>query len=317
VKAVLMQFVDRILIAAGRLMPPGLMRHWLWLIRKDPQISDAWGFHIRPIHYYEPLPDFRTVAPSLCNRRRDSPGIDFALTRQVALLNSLALQSRAELNEIVQAGSFDFANSWFTGPDACTYYALVRHLKPRRIVEIGAGYSTRIASLAIARNDAEGRPSEITCIEPNPDYRLTEASASFKLIAKPVQDVPLSLFDELSENDILMIDSSHVATIGSDVCYEFLDIVPRLKPGVWVHVHDIYFPTDYPPAWVIAERRAYNEQYLLEAFLSGNNSFAPRLAIHWLALDHRGAIDALCPPESLSNIAPEQLGSSFWMRRDR
>jgi hypothetical protein len=244
------------------------------------------------------------------------PGIDFALPQQVALLETLAAQSRPELDAIVLDGAFDFTNGWFTGPDACTYYALVRQLKPRRIIEIGSGYSTRIASLAVARNDAEGHSGEIFCIEPYPKERLTKSSARFTLVEKAVQDVPLSFFAGLANDDILMIDSSHIVTLGSDVCYEFLEILPRLNPGVWVHVHDIFLPTDYPAAWVIGERRAYTEQYLLEAFLSGNKSFSPKLAIRWLVLDHRAVIDALCPPAALSSIAPEQIGSSFWMRRD-
>lgn len=291
------------------------MIHWLWLLRKNPTISDAWGFHIRPIHYYEPLPDFRTITPFTCERRRIPPAIEFDLPAQVSLLKTLASESRVELDAISRDSLFDFMNTFFTGADACVYYALIRHLKPRRIVEVGSGYSTRIASLAVARNEAEGNPGEIICIEPYPEPRLTKSNARFTLVEKSVQEIPLSFFEYLSKNDILLIDSSHVATIGSDVCYEFLDIFPRLKPEVWVHVHDIFFPRDYPPAWVTGERRAYNEQYLLEAFLSGNRAFIPKLCNHWLALEHGAAIDALCPPSATSGVAFERLGGSFWMCR--
>jgi hypothetical protein len=231
------------------------------------------------------------------------------------LLKIFAKRYRTELDTIAKEQTFDFANGWSTAPDACAYYALIRQLKPRRIVEVGAGYSTRIASLAIEQNKSEGHPGEITCIEPYPGPRLTESFAHFRLIRKSVQEVPLAFFEELSTNDILMIDSSHVAKIGNDVCYEFLDILPRLRSSVWVHVHDIFFPQDYLAGWVINERRAYNEQYILEAFLSGNRSFAPKLAIHWLTLDHRTAFDALCPPAAIEHIDSKQLGSSFWMCR--
>lgn len=312
-KARLVRIVDGILKTATKMIPPRLMTHWFWVLSQNPRISDAWGYHIQPIHYYTPLPDFRTLTPSMFERRREPPRIDFALPMQVALLKALAVESRAELDAIAHEGAFDFTNDWFTGLDACVYYSLIRHLKPRRIVEVGSGYSTRLASLAVVRNEAEGSPGEVICIEPYPEPRLTESSARFTLIKKPVQEVPISFFEELSKNDILMIDSSHVATIGGDVCYEFLDILPRLKPEVWVHVHDIFFPRDYPAKWVINERRAYNEQYLLEAFLSDNKSFAPKLANHWLVLDYRNAVDALCPLIATSGVTIEQLGGSFWM----
>ena len=307
--------LGRTLKFLGQLAPPRLMNRWLAVLRENPAISDAWGYHIRPIHYYEPLPDFRAVTRAQCERRRVSPGIDFAIPTQVALLNTLAAKARPELDAIAQQGTFNLKNGWFGGPDACAYYALIRDLKPRRIIEIGCGYSTRLASLAIGLNDAEGSPAEITCIEPYPNPVLTQSKARYTLIKEPVQNVPLSVFEELSTDDILMIDSSHVASIGSDVCYEFLDILPHLKPGVWVHVHDIFFPRDYPANWVLNERRAYNEQYVLEAFLSGNKSFEPKLAVHWLAMDHRDAVDALCPPIATNHVAKEQLGSSFWMRK--
>ena len=311
----LVRLVDGTLKSLSRMMPRRLMRHWCWVLFEDQHIPDAWEFHIRPIHYYDPVPDFRTVTPAALERRRVPPGIDFALPMQAALLNTFAVECRVELDMIAQECAFDFSNGYFTGLDASVYYALIRHLKPRRIVEIGSGYSTRIASLAIARNEAEGSRGAIICIEPYPEARLTQSSARFELIDKPVQQVSLATFEELSENDILMIDSSHVAKTGGDVCYAFLDVLPRLKPGVWVHVHDIFFPQDYPARWVIDERRAYNEQYLLEALLSGNKSFVPKLANHWLVLDYREAVDALCPSKATSGVSIEQLGGSFWMCR--
>lgn len=316
-KALFIRFVDSIMQLISNMLPPRIMRHWCFLLSKADSAPDSWGYHIRPIHYYEPLPDFRTVTASMCDRRREPPGIDFALPKQIEMLKTLAVGARAELDAIVQEGAFDFTNMWFSGLDACAYYALIRYLKPRRIIEVGSGYSTRIASLAVARNEAEGSAGGIICIEPYPEQRLIESSARFTLIEKPVQEVPLRFFEELSKNDILMIDSSHVAKIGGDVCYEFLDILPRLKPEVWVHVHDIFFPQDYSGKFVINERRAYNEQYVLEAFLSGNKSFAPKLANHWLVLDHRSAVDALCPPGAMSGLAVEQLGVSFWMCRSQ
>ncbi len=316
-KAKLICLGDGTLRALSKALPKRLMHHWCWVLLRDKHIADAWGVSIRPIHYYEPLPDFRTLTQAMLEIRRVSPGIDFAVPAQISLVETLAAESRAELDGIAQEGAFDFANTLFAGLDACAYYALIRHLRPNRVMEIGSGYSTRIASLALARNEAEGSPGKITCIEPYPEARLTQSNADYRLIQKPVQEVPLATFEELSMNDILMIDSSHVAKTGSDVCYEFLDILPRLKPHVWVHVHDIFFPQDYPSEWVINERRAYNEQYILEAFLSGNKAFIPKLANHWLVLDYREVVDTLCPPAATGCVSRIGLGSSFWMCRSQ
>jgi hypothetical protein len=109
----------------------------------------------------------------------------------------------------------------------------------------------------------------------------------------------------------LFIDSTHTVKFRSDVCYEFLEILPVLTPGVWVHVHDIFFPNDYPAEWILERRLALNEQYLLEAFLSFSNAYDVELANHWLSLDYSDALTALYPEASAMTTA-----SSFWMRRN-
>jgi hypothetical protein len=145
----------------------------------------------------------------------------------------------------------------------------------------------------------------LTCIEPNPE-RLNGHAINVELIQKRVEEIDVSFFSSLEANDILFIDSSHTVKFGSDVCYEFLDILPELKPGVWVHVHDIFFPHDYPAEWLLKRRLALNEQYLLEAFLSFNTAFVPQLANHWLCLDY---------VEAAARICANAAGSSFWMKR--
>lgn len=151
------------------------------------------------------------------------------------------------------------------------------------------------------------------CIEPFPQPRLTDARLQITLMEQRVEEADLALFDSLEANDILFIDSSHAVKFGGDVCHEFLEILPRLKPGVWIHVHDIFFPQDYPAQWLIERRIAFTEQYLLEAFLAFNRQFAPRAALHWLNLDHPDVVAELCPPA----LQPEgTMGfSSFWMQR--
>jgi hypothetical protein len=274
------------------------MRHVLFIAQSHPEISDAWGYHIRPIHYYEPLPDFQSITTEQIERRREFPSIEFKWDEQLRLLREL-VEYRDEV---------DFEdNDYFNGFDAAVYYSLIRHLKPKRVIEIGSGYSTRIAHQALSRNGNDGT---LACIEPNPE-RLNGLSLKVELIRKRVEEIDVEFFAQLEANDILFIDSSHTVKFGSDVCYEFLEVLPVIKPGVWVHVHDIFFPHDYPAEWLLKRRLALNEQYLLEAFLSFNREFQVALANHWLMLDHSSLVKELWPHDCPSNC----LGSSFWFYR--
>ena len=270
------------------------MRHVLFIAQSHPEVSDAWGYHIRPIHYYEPLPDFQAITSEQIERRREFPSIDFRWDDQLRLLRELV----AYRDEVEIA-----ANDYFDGFDAAVYYSLIRHLKPKRVIEIGSGYSSRIAHQALTRNGNDGT---LTCIEPNPE-RLNGVSLKVELIRKRVEEIDVEFFSHLEANDILFIDSSHTVKFGSDVCYEMLEVFPVIKPGVWVHVHDIFFPHDYPAEWLLKRRLALNEQYLLEAFLSFNCEFQVALANHWLALDHKASATDLWPGDCSS--------SSFWFFR--
>jgi hypothetical protein len=270
------------------------MRHVLFIAQSHPEIADRWGYHIRPIHYYEPLPDFQSITAEQIERRREFPSIDFHWDEQLRLLRELSrYRDEVDVEE----------NDYFNGLDAAVYYSLIRHLKPKRVIEIGSGYSTRIAHQALARN---GNAGALTCIEPNPE-RLNGLSLKVELIRKRVEEIDVDFFSQLEANDILFIDSSHTVKFGSDVCYEFLEVLPVITFGVWVHVHDIFFPHDYPAEWLLKRRLALNEQYLLEAFLSFNREFQVALANHWLTLDHSSAVKELWPGDCSS--------SSFWFYR--
>lgn len=304
---------DRLLLGAARAVPRSLARHLMFLLNTRPDLADSLGYHVRPIHYYEPLPDFRAITREQAARRRASNAIDFDLDGQCRLVRRLGDAFGGELRSLAASRAFDFGNEYFAGLDAALYYALVRDLHPAHVIEIGSGMSTRIAAHALDRNREAGHAGELICVEPYPQPRLTRDMPAVTLIERPVEQLPLETFDVLQPNDILFIDSSHAARFGGDVCREFLEILPRLKPGVWIHVHDIFFPHDYPAEWLIDKRLAFNEQYLLEAFLAFNQTFAVRAANHWLALEHRDAAAALAPPDVWAGGA---LGcGSFWMQR--
>ena len=301
---------DRLLLTGLGAVPAPLARHLMFLLHSQPAAADALGYHVRPIHYYEPLPDFRAIRADAPARRRVSPAIDFDLEGQRRLLTRLATAFAGELD----GTDFDFANAYFAGLDAAIYYALIRDLRPARVIEIGSGMSSRIAARALERNRSDGHDGELVCIEPFPESRLTDNMPRATLIEQRVEDVPLEQFDALGANDILFIDSSHAVKFGGDVCREFLEILPRLKPGVWVHVHDVFFPQDYPADWVLKKRLAFNEQYLLEAFLAFNRAYAVRACLHWLSTEHRDAVRAQWTARVIDG-AERHGPSSFWMTR--
>lgn len=301
---------NRTAVTLFKAIPVRAARHLLFLARGQHATLDRWGYHIRPVHYYEPIPDFRLITDEKINRRRDFPAMNLNWQGQLDLIGDL-VSYQDELEQLSEQRLFDFSNGFFGGFDAAAYYALIRHLKPRQVLEVGGGYSTLMAEKALAQNRVGGSESALRCIEPYPEPRLTDAINECELIVKQVQDVSLELFSNLDANDILFIDSSHTVKFGSDVNYLFLEVLPELKPGVWVHVHDIFFPNDYPAEWLLEKRLALNEQYLLEAFLTFNTSFSIRLANHWLCLDYSAAARALQPP----SLDDAYSSSSFWFQR--
>jgi hypothetical protein len=140
---------------------------------------------------------------------------------------------------------------------------------------------------------------------------LCKNGNGLSVLPKKVQEIPLSTFAKLERNDVLFIDSSHVLTIGSDVRYEYLDILPRVKPGVLVHCHDIFLPAEYPKEWVLDDHRFWNEQYLLQAFLTFNNEFEVLWAGSYMHLKHPDLLAAAIPSYRQEKCYPK----SFWIRR--
>jgi len=260
------------------------------------------------------VPDFRQIEPEALAQPRALQAIDFRGGEQLALVDKLASSYGPEMRELANlpdATGFDFFNPYFKGFDAAVYFSLVRELKPKKIIEIGAGFSTQIATLALQRNTEQGHTSELLTIEPYPEARLLESNANFQLIEKSVQDLPLDFFGQLGAGDILFIDSSHVAATGSDVVFELLEIMPQLKPGVWIHIHDIFTPRDYPAEWVLERRIAFNEQYMLEAFLMFNSEFTVKMSNAWIVQQARESCQQLF---SAGNLA--ESASSFWIRKN-
>jgi len=201
---------------------------------------------------------------------------------------------------------FYFNNPFFNGIDALVLYCMVRHFQPTLVIEVGSGFSSRVSAQAALRNGH----TKLFCVEPHPDAMLASGFQGLtSLVPKKVQEVGLDFFEQLGAGDILFIDSSHVVRCGGDVNYLFLEVLPRLNPGVIVHVHDIFFPKEYPKFWVKERLRFWNEQYLLQAFLSFNSEYEVLLCNSYLNHQYKEAIQTTFPN------SPGGGSGSFWMRR--
>ncbi len=268
-------------------------------------------FHVTPVHFYQPIPDTQSLPETLWDRPSALVGIDMNDAMQLDLLRNHFPKLRREYDEFPveptgEPGRFHFNNGLFDGTDALVAYCMIRHFKPRLIIEVGSGFSSLVAAEAIAKN----KNSALICIEPYPpDFLRQGFPGLHSLIEKKVEEIDIGFFSQLESGDILFVDSSHTVKIGGDVNYLFLEVLPRLKPGVIVHVHDIFLPFDYRRDWVMDELRFWTEQYLLQAFLTFNSEFEVLMANSYLNRDHQEDLKATFP-----NLASWR-GGSFWMRR--
>jgi hypothetical protein len=247
-------------------------------------------------HYYEPLFDCRTLRHPL-DQDRDLPGIDWNINGQLNLLKSFRFNE--ELKDIptgkVGDSVMHINNGAFESGDAEYLYNLVRLKKPARVFEIGSGYSTLIAMKAIKKNKevTPGYQCKHLCIEPYEMPWLEKTGV--KVLRQRVEDVDKRIFSELGRGDILFIDSSHIIRPQGDVLFEYLELLPTLKEGVIVHVHDIFSPRDYLKKWVVDEVRFWNEQYLLEAFLTSNRNWKVLGALNFLNHNFFERLQEKCP----------------------
>jgi len=262
-------------------------------------------------HYYEPLFNEKYLRHSL-EEDRLLPGINWNISAQCSLLESLRFGH--ELSSIPDHASnnlsFHFVNGSFESGDAEFWYNMIRFKKPARIIEVGSGHSTRMARIAIDQNtkDDPAYRCQHICIEPFEMPWLEHLNIEIK--REKVERLPLSFFSSLQENDILFIDSSHVIRPQGDVLYELLQVLPTLNKGVIVHFHDIFSPKDYKHDWLFNKVRLWNEQYLLEAFLSNNPSWSILSAVNHLKHHHFDALKTVCP-----RLTRDREPASFYIQK--
>ena len=289
------------------------------MTKKTFRFWERAGVHVTPVHFYEPVPDTRELKPELWSRTSELVGIELAEDRQLRLLADFRARFKAECDALPRERTsnprdFYYQNPTFGWVDAAIHYCMLRHFKPRSIREIGSGASTLLTVRAIRenRNEDHRYRCDVLTIDPFPSDAVKAAvSDEVRFRETGVQNVLAAEFEELRAGDVLFIDSSHVLKTGSDVQWIYLELLPRLAPGVLVHAHDIFLPREYPERWVRNERRFWNEQYVLQAFLSFNSGFEVLLGAALLHLRHP---DELAQTFAIYHPSHESPGS-FWFRR--
>jgi hypothetical protein len=288
-------------------------------LRRRPSASDLQAVLARyevgwpPGHFYSPIPDLDDIRrrDATIFRGADAPlaGIDLREQAQLAMLSELGVSSAEHpWDRDARAGvRYGFDNPNFQEGEALVLLGLMRLARPRRVIEVGCGWS----SCALLDVNARflGGAARCTFIEPYPEL-LQELVGDEQLDVRPasVQDVALSLFDELGDGDMLIVDSTHVAKVGSDVNHLLFEVLPRLAPGVLVHVHDVYYGFEYPRTWVY-QGRAWNEAYVLRALLMFSTAWEIVFFNSFMAARHPEAFAAGLPAAAASP------GSSLWLRR--
>jgi Methyltransferase domain len=272
-------------------------------------------------HYYSPMPDLPVVKERLSRWYRDSTceGLEWNLERQRVFVSELEVY-KAECDNL---SSFDDVTAQGYGSgygevEAHFLHCMIRHLKPRQIIEVGSGVSTYFALQAVQMNcQLDVSPASVVCIEPFPTPKLRELAQQRQvtLRSEEVQNVEIDLFRELGAGDILFIDSTHVNKIDSDVNWLYLDVLPRLRNGVVIHIHDIPFPylTLAPEHSLFDLSLMWNESALVKAFLMYNRSFDVLMCQSYL--HHK------CP-SAIKNVASiydekKHFPTSLWLSKNR
>ncbi len=270
-------------------------------------------------HFYSPVVDPGSLEPQADSIWRTDPqvlGIDFNDASHLQILQEDfpayigAYDYPERLAESADLNRFYTQNSQFSWLDARALFVLLQKWRPRRVIEVGSGFSSLL--IADVSTRLLEQPLDFTCIEPYPrEFLKSNPPGINRLLEQRVQEVPLSVFSDLQPGDILFIDSSHVAKTGSDVNYLYFEVLPRLKSGVHIHIHDIFLPLEYPREWVLHENRSWNEQYLVQALMLYSSGFQLSFGCNYAFWKYpREVIKALNLPGGAGFG-----GGSFWITR--
>lgn len=279
------------------------------------------GVYVLPDHYYRPFVNPKTLPENFWSSRSSLAG--WSVDEEASFVwaeNDLDVYFK-DLRSFLPVNKDDkpdsrlyLINGTYMAVDAHMYYALIRHLKPKRIIEVGAGFSTLFAYEALKRGDLFAS-TELNVVEPYPEAIIKEGLESVAKVRREfVQNVEPEYFDQLEAGDILFIDSTHVVKEGNDVLYLYLEILPRLKPGVYVHVHDINLPEPYPSCY-LDYGWFWNEQYLLQAYLINNSKVKILWPGNYLMCKNPERMLKLFPDiKDMRAVYPLSGPSAFWFQ---
>ncbi len=212
-------------------------------------------------------------------------------------------------NENIEDFNFDIDNPFFSRGDADFLYQFIRYTKPKKIIEIGSGYSTLISYFAVIKNKTEKKHCDMTCIDPGNIDIISKLDV--KRIKKKIEDCRISLFETLEDNDLLIIDSTHIIKPFGDVLKIYQEIIPNIKKKVNICIHDIFTPYSYPEDWIIDHNLFWNEQYLLECLLMNKNQYQVIAPLYYLKKQYYSKLKYVCP-----YLNRDSKPSSFYIRKD-
>ena len=269
------------------------------------RFARATGHELVARNFYSPIPDLDHLSADVFERRSPLDGIDLDLDACVASLEELS----PYLAEFEPPTGFAWEGSMYGPVEVDVLYAMVRHHRPGRIVELGSGSSSLIIAAAARRNAVDGRPVRYTAYDPYAGESVRQGVDGLAPEQISAVNVPMAEFEALGEGDILFIDTTHTVKLGSEVNRLVLDVLPTLRPGVLVHVHDIFLPYEYPRGF-FDKGLYWGEQYLLQAFLTQNSSWDIVLPLYALWRDRPDEV-----ARRVRSFTPQAGPGAFWMRR--
>lgn len=267
-------------------------------------------------NFYSPIPNLEQLPDDIFERRSRLAGVDLRIEGAIELIEGELAPFIVEMdvpNDGPQPpGTFFLHNENYETVDAELLYAFVRARKPKRVVELGSGFSTLLIGEAARRNLAEGEAIEHLAFDPYPRAQIFGEQPPPPTVFEPLPatEVPPERLAELESGDILFVDTTHTVKLGSDVNHIILDVLPALAPGVLVHFHDIFLPWEYPQVWFEKMDYYWAEQYLLRAFLAFNDAFEVVVPASAVAVEHPDRLDAVVP-----SFTPGRRPGAFWIVR--
>jgi methyltransferase family protein len=286
------------------------------------RLGRRFGVHVLTESLESPVARMPPPDADVWTRRSELPGVEFDVPAQMTFVESSLTPYLSEFDSVVRfpanGRAFPLWNGFYQAGDAEFLYAILRHFKPRQILELGSGFSTFVSAAAAVENAREGHPVELTAVDPSPRADLSAGIEGLtRLERRDGRDLPLERLERLGPNDVLFVDTSHAVKLGGELNWLVLEVLPRLGENVLVHFHDVYLPHEYPRGlfdlWPY-----FNEQYLLQAFLVGNADYEIVLGAAALVHDYPDRVRTVVP--SLSEEARHlpwspYLPSAFWLRR--